>query len=109
MSIMKNTWAYSVPMIKEAVCRMCTGATAALDILPLTALVACMQPSSMQHMTPKGSLEQELAVGNTAGLLHWLRQQIHRHGRYYTSEELCSNATGETSTAIILWTMPTKN
>jgi carboxypeptidase Taq len=43
-----------------------------------------------------GSLEQELTAGNNAGLLQWLRQQIHRHGRYYTSEELCRNATGET-------------
>ncbi|MEO6540410.1 MAG: carboxypeptidase M32 [Ferruginibacter sp.] len=42
------------------------------------------------------SLEKELATGNNAGLLQWLRQQIHRHGRYYTSEELCSIATGET-------------
>ena len=42
------------------------------------------------------SLEKELALGNNAGLLQWLRQQIHRHGRYYTSQELCSMATGET-------------
>ena len=42
------------------------------------------------------SFEKELAAGNNAGLLQWLRQQIHRHGRYYTSEELCSKATGET-------------
>ncbi|MEO7308702.1 MAG: carboxypeptidase M32 [Ferruginibacter sp.] len=43
-----------------------------------------------------GSFEQELASGNNEGLLQWLRQQIHRHGRYYTSEALCSSATGET-------------
>lgn len=28
-------------------------------------------------------------------LLLWLRQQIHVHGRYYTSEELCTRVTGE--------------
>ena len=42
------------------------------------------------------SFEKELASGNNTGLLQWLRQQIHRHGRYYTSEELCNKATGET-------------
>ena len=40
-------------------------------------------------------LEKELALGNNNNLLQWLRQQVHRHGRYYTSEELCKNATGE--------------
>lgn len=43
----------------------------------------------------KTSIEKDLAVGNNTGLLQWLRQQIHSHGRYYTSEELCKNATGE--------------
>ncbi|MEO6251798.1 MAG: carboxypeptidase M32 [Ferruginibacter sp.] len=42
------------------------------------------------------SFEKELASGNNERLLHWLRQQIHQYGRYYTSEELCNNATGET-------------
>ena len=41
-------------------------------------------------------LEKELTLGNNANLLQWLRQQIHEHGRYYTSEALCSMATGET-------------
>ncbi|HEX2683274.1 MAG TPA: carboxypeptidase M32, partial [Ferruginibacter sp.] len=42
------------------------------------------------------SFEKELASGNYTGLLHWLRQQIHSHGRYYTSEELCKKVSGET-------------
>ena len=41
------------------------------------------------------ALENELALGNNSNLLHWLRQQIHQHGRYYTSEELCTKTTGE--------------
>jgi len=41
------------------------------------------------------SLEKELIAGQNTNLLQWLRQQVHRHGRYYTSEELCRNATGE--------------
>ncbi len=42
------------------------------------------------------SLEKELTLGNNSNLLTWLRQQIHGHGRYYTSEELCKKVTGET-------------
>ena len=42
------------------------------------------------------SLDIELTAGNNRSFLQWLRQQIHCHGRYYTSEELCKNATGET-------------
>ncbi len=42
------------------------------------------------------SLENELALGNNSNLLTWLRQQIHGHGRYYTSAELCEKVTGET-------------
>ncbi len=42
------------------------------------------------------ALEKEIAAGNTQNLLYWLRQHIHQYGRYYTSEELCKKATGET-------------
>jgi carboxypeptidase Taq len=41
------------------------------------------------------SVEQELAVGNNRTVLAWLQQHIYRKGRYYTSNELCLNATGE--------------
>lgn len=41
------------------------------------------------------AFENELASGNFTSLLHWLRQQVHGHGRYYTSEELCKLVTGE--------------
>lgn len=43
----------------------------------------------------QASVEKDIAAGNTAPLLHWLQQQIHRHGRYYTSAELCRQATGQ--------------
>ena len=32
--------------------------------------------------------------GNTSLLLSWLRQQIHVHGKYFTSEDLCRKVTG---------------
>jgi carboxypeptidase Taq len=41
------------------------------------------------------TLPSAIGAGNTAPLLLWLRQQIHRHGRRYTSEELCRQATGK--------------
>ncbi|MEP7255541.1 MAG: carboxypeptidase M32 [Ferruginibacter sp.] len=41
------------------------------------------------------ALEKEIAAGNNRDLWQWLKQHIYRHGRYYTSEELCRNATGE--------------
>lgn len=39
-------------------------------------------------------LENGLRKGDSTPLLAWLRENIHRHGRYYTSEALCKNATG---------------
>lgn len=41
-------------------------------------------------------LDQQIQKGDTHSLLTWLRQQIHRYGRMYTSEELCKKVTGET-------------
>ncbi|HET7898887.1 MAG TPA: carboxypeptidase M32, partial [Flavisolibacter sp.] len=40
-------------------------------------------------------LEEQIAEGNTQPLLSWLRETIHAKGRYYTSEELCREVTGE--------------
>jgi len=36
-----------------------------------------------------------LESGEFMPLLDWLRENIHIHGRRYTSEELCRNITGE--------------
>ena len=40
-------------------------------------------------------LHESIGQGHTARLLDWLRENIHRHGRHYTSEELCLQATGK--------------
>jgi carboxypeptidase Taq len=42
------------------------------------------------------SLDTTIGSGDTAPLLEWPRHQVHRHGRRYTSEELCRKATGKT-------------
>jgi carboxypeptidase Taq len=42
------------------------------------------------------SVEKEIATGNNEPVLNWLKKNIYPFGRYYTSEELCQKATGET-------------
>ncbi len=42
------------------------------------------------------NLPQDIAAGKNQVILHWLQQHIYKYGRYYTSEELCKKATGET-------------
>ncbi|MBE7173472.1 MAG: carboxypeptidase M32 [Williamsia sp.] len=45
-------------------------------------------------------LEQDLQNGNTTPLLAWLREQVHQHGRKWTSDELCKNITGESLNSV---------
>lgn len=59
----------------------------------LGSLYATQLFAAYQRQNP--ALENELTLGNNEPLLQWLRQQIHCHGRYYTSEELCKKVTGE--------------
>jgi carboxypeptidase Taq len=40
-------------------------------------------------------LEQEIEKGNLKPLLDWLRENVHRHGKFYSAEELCVRITGE--------------
>jgi carboxypeptidase Taq len=46
-----------------------------------------------------GPLDQAISQGNFAGLLAWLRTNIHQHGRCYTGAELVENATKSTLSA----------
>lgn len=41
-------------------------------------------------------LEAQIAAGNNQPLLDWLRDKIHRHGKRYSANELCTRITGET-------------
>ena len=41
------------------------------------------------------SLEEEISSGNTTRVSNWLQHNIYPHGRYYTSNDLCLNVTGE--------------
>ncbi|HSH68007.1 MAG TPA: carboxypeptidase M32 [Bacteroidia bacterium] len=40
-------------------------------------------------------LGSQIEGGNLKPLLDWLREKIHKHGKYYTAEELCVHLTGE--------------
>ena len=41
------------------------------------------------------SIENEITLGNTKPILNWLRKNIHKYGRQYTSQEICNRTTGE--------------
>ena len=41
-----------------------------------------------------GALGPRLATGELAGLLYWLRENVHRHGSRYSMDELLERATG---------------
>jgi carboxypeptidase Taq len=45
------------------------------------------------------SLPDQIAVGKFDELLHWLRENVHRHGRKYTPVELVKHVTGNDLTA----------
>lgn len=40
-------------------------------------------------------LEKKIEEGNLLPLLEWLREKIHKHGKFYSAEELCTKVTGE--------------
>jgi carboxypeptidase Taq len=44
-------------------------------------------------------LSAQLAQGNYVPLLHWLRENVHQHGRRYLPAELMRRATGEPTQA----------
>lgn len=41
------------------------------------------------------NLHDQITNGSFGTLLQWLREKVHRHGRRYTSEELCMLITGQ--------------
>lgn len=48
---------------------------------------------------PGPGLEHELAAGDYESLRIWLKENVYRHGRRYTPDELMRRATGETTNA----------
>jgi len=56
-------------------------------------IMAAQWMYTIQSQIP--TLFDDMKNGSTEKLLNWLRENIHKHGRYYTSRELCEKITGE--------------
>ncbi|MEO6732185.1 MAG: carboxypeptidase M32 [Ferruginibacter sp.] len=41
------------------------------------------------------SIEKEIAAGDHRAVLNWLKENIYKYGRFYSSEALCKKVTGE--------------
>jgi carboxypeptidase Taq len=63
-------------------------ATYSLGSMYAAQLYAAIQRSN-------ASIEKEIAEGNNKNILNWLQKNIYVYGRQFTSEELCTKATGE--------------
>jgi len=48
-----------------------------------------------QALQDMPELREHVRSGDFKALLQWLREHVHKHGRRYTSEELCERITGE--------------
>jgi carboxypeptidase Taq len=59
----------------------------------LGSLYAAQFFSAAQEQIP--GLIDQIRAGDYSQLLTWLGDEIHHHGRYYTSNELCAKVTGE--------------
>jgi carboxypeptidase Taq len=59
-------------------------------------LYAAQLYHAINKKVPK--LDQKLAKGDCKAVKEWLNTHIHRHGRYYSVEELMRQATGEAPT-----------
>ncbi len=56
-------------------------------------LYAAQMYAAIEAIYP--SLQVEVSKGNTQSIWQWLQQHIYRFGRYYNSDQLCKNATGQ--------------
>lgn len=60
----------------------------------LGSLYAAQMYASIEKTHPM--VNEEVAAGNTANILNWLRENVHQYGRQYSSELLCKKITGAT-------------
>jgi carboxypeptidase Taq len=58
--------------------------------------IGSLYAAQMVETYTKGAkLDDEIRAGNFAGLLGWLRENVHRHGAMWPAEELVTRATGK--------------
>ena len=60
----------------------------------LGSLYAAQFYSTIENQHP--TLSEEVANGKINTIQGWLQKEIYCNGRYYSSEELCKKATGDT-------------
>jgi len=68
------------------------GAIAYFPTYTLGSLYAAQLWEALSRSIP--DLDQQIAQGEFAALLDWLRENIHNHGRRYPATELCQRVTG---------------
>ena len=56
-------------------------------------LYAAQFYSAIKNFYP--NIDEEVSLGNTLKIWKWLKKNIYSYGRYYSSEDLCKHATGE--------------
>ncbi|MCW3092459.1 MAG: carboxypeptidase [Ferruginibacter sp.] len=59
----------------------------------LGSMYAAQMYAAIEKKNP--SIGEEISIGNNTGILNWLKENIYRHGRYFSSGGLCRQATGE--------------
>lgn len=74
-----------------------SGAVGYFPTYTLGNLYAAQLYHALQRDVPR--LDAKLSRGDCKPVKSWLQKHIHRHGRYYSVEELVKNATGELPTA----------
>ena len=84
------------PTLKEGVLQDIHWGTGMIGYFPtytIGNLMAAQLWSALSAELP--AIDESIAAGDFAPLREWLRENIHRHGRKYTSRELLRRATGE--------------
>ena len=56
-------------------------------------LYAAQFYSTIKNLYP--NIDEEVSLGKTLKIWNWLKKNIYSYGRYYSSEDLCKHATGE--------------
>lgn len=63
----------------------------------LGSLYAAQMYAAIQRVNP--SVDKEISAGNNGSIQKWLNENVYRHGRNFSSGELCIQATGEALTS----------
>ena len=83
-------------MIGAASCKMCIGHSAALANSPAYTIGNIMSAQVLEAAHKQvPALAGKLAEGDYQTLLTWLRENIYRHSRAYSTDELLTRISGD--------------